>query len=406
MEITFGDVLMKTTNFIITILSVTAFSFTLVACRSNKTDTSSKVENDSTTGAVNKTAYEHAQACAEELGPVPTFDISSGIEIPVEQNGVPVGEGEVLECDLPAAFQSPCEKGILGRIQGTRADGTANTDVIWTYIFRSGGFAAIGYHSVSGETCFLEIDTLPANPTVLEAPTTVGPETYNAQWASPKDMFEVSRCQDCHMADPFLHSPYIDQVRDPANPDVPLIPIVAGADNPRPPYQIISYPSGPYTTELPGNSCTSCHQPQCTTLFDGQNGYALDELVMPAPFHDMSTWDDPTSVADREEVRAWCNTLDPFGFQLGGGDDEDGDEEEVDDGPCDVAFECVFECPTTDYDCARTCGSTYLEGSSATTFAALIDCGEMAGCGVADFECLDSPCSTEFDAFIETCEDD
>ena len=359
--------------------------------------------SDADAAVSTKTAYEHAQACAAELGPVPAFDLAAAIEIPVEQNGVLVESGDVQDCDLPAAFQAPCERGLLGRLQGTRPDGSEDPDVVWTYIVRSGGVAAIGYHAVSGATCFLEIDTLPDNPTVLEAPATVSPEAYNAQWTSPREMFEESRCQDCHMADPFLHSPYIDQVRDPANPDAPLIPVVAGASNPRPPYRVIGARDEPYTTELPDNSCTSCHRPQCTTLFDGLNGsYALDELAMPAPFHDLSTWDDAAATADREAVRAWCNTLEPFGPQYGGGDDDD-DDDGAEDGPCDVAFECMLGCAATDYDCARTCGSTHLEGASASTLAALVNCAEAAGCGAADLECLDSSCTGELGAFIETC---
>lgn len=350
------------------------------------------------------TAFQHAEACAAELGPIPAFDLGAAIEIPVEQNGVPIEGNEVSSCDLPAAFQTPCERGLLGRIQGTRADGSEDPDVVWTYIVRSGGFAAIGYHAISGATCFLEIDTLPPNPTVLEAPAAMSPDAYNAQWTSPHEMFEVSRCQDCHMADPFLHSPYIDQVRDPTNPDAPLIPIISGATNPRPPYQIINVPSGPYTTELSGNSCTSCHRPQCTTLFDGQNGYALDELAMPAPFHDMSTWADPAYTADREAVRTWCSTLDPFGPQLGGGDDDDDDDDGPDDGPCDQAFDCAMQCGDQDYACAQACGTTHLQGASASAFEALMNCGEAAGCTTADLECLGTSCEAAFDAFIETCE--
>ena len=372
---------------------------------------------DSAAGdTVSTTAYEHAQACAAALGPVPAFDLTAGVEIPVDQGGVPVGDGEVVECDLPAAFQSPCERGILARIQGTRPDGTEDPDVMWISIFRSGGFAAIGYHAISGATCFLEIDDLPQDP-VLAAPSTVSPEAYNSLWASPRDLFEASRCQDCHMADPFLHSPYLDQVADPDDPSKPLVPVVAGASNPRPPYEIINAPDGPYTTDLPGNSCTECHRAQCTTLFDGggedddegesSSGYNLDELAMPAPFHDLSTWDDATANADRQVVRDWCNSLEPFGpqYDLGGDDDEEAGTDE-DDGACDVAYECALACGGSDYVCARACGSTHLEGSSASTFDALLDCGESAGCPVADLECLDSSCGAELSAFIATCEDD
>ena len=360
---------------------------------------------DKTDDPPSLTAYEHAQACAAQLGPVPAFDLAAAVAIPVHQNGVPVEDGEVQECDLPAAFQAPCEQGLLGRLQGTRPDGTEDPDVVWLYIVRSGGFAAIGYHAVSGATCFLEIDTLPDEP-ILAAPSTVSAEAYNAQWASPRDMFEVSRCQDCHMADPFLHSPYLDQLPDPDSPAQPLVPVVAGASNPRPPYEIISAPDGPYTTELPGNSCTSCHRPQCTTLFDSLDGrYALDELAMPAPFHDLSTWDDAASTADREAVREWCKTLEPFGPQYdAGGDDEYEDEDDVEDGPCDTAYACAFECDAQDHDCARACGVTHLEAASASAFAALVNCGEAAGCGAAALDCLESACGVELDAFIATCE--
>lgn len=384
-------------------LSALVLMLTLCGCGSESDTLSGGSGSDAGRADLAQTAYEHAQACAAELGPVPAFDLATGIEIPVEQNGVPVGSGEVQNCDLPAAFQDACGGGLLGRLQGTRPDGSEDPDVVWTYIYRSGGFAAIGYHAVTGATCFLEIDDLP-NPTLLEAPADVDAEAYNARWTSPQEMFEQSRCQDCHMADPFLHSPYIDQVRDPANPGLPLIPIVAGASNPRPPYEVISAPGAPYTTELPDNSCTSCHRPQCTTLFDG-NGFALDELAMPAPFHDLSTWDDASSVADREAVRAWCDSLAPFGPQFGGGDDDD-DEGGAEDGPCDVAFECMLECAVDDYDCAQACGVTHLEGASASTFAALVNCAEAAGCEAADLECLDSPCGAELDAFITTCGDE
>jgi hypothetical protein len=356
-------------------------------------------------GTSARTAFEHALACEAQLGPVPAFDLTTATEIPVTQNGAPVSGGQAQACDHPAAFQAPCEPGLLGRLPGKREDGSEDPDVLWTYIVRSGGFAAIGYHQVTGATCFLEIDALPDNTAILESPSTVTPDAYNAQWTSPQEMFEVSRCQDCHMADPFLHSPYIDQVRHPDDPDKPLIPIISGASNPRPPYQIVSSPTQPYTTELPGNSCTSCHRPQCTTLFDGQNGYALDELAMPAPFHDLSTWDDPTSVADRAAVRDWCNTLTPFGPQLGGGGDGTDDDDE-DNGPCDLAFDCASECPVAGYDCARSCGSRHLTGAPRTTFTALVGCAEAVACEVSNLECLDTSCEAEFEAFISACGED
>ena len=224
------------------IVVTTALSVHLCACTS--TESSEPPAPSTGQGTLAQTAYEHAQVCAAQLGPIPVFDLTTATKIPIKQAGVPIENAEALQCDHPAAFQAPCEPGLLGRLQGTRPSGAEDPDVVWTYIYRSGGFAAIGYHSGSGATCFLEIDNLPT-PTVLESPMVLGRDAYNAQWTSPREMFEVSRCQDCHMADPFLHSPYIDQVRDPANPDTPLIPIISGASNPRPPYQIISSPVAP-----------------------------------------------------------------------------------------------------------------------------------------------------------------
>ena len=165
----------------------------------------------------------------------------------------------------------------------------------------------------------------------------------------------------------------------------PLVPVVAGAKSLRPPYAIINAPDGPYTTDLPGNTCTECHRAQCTTLFDGEgegddegepsSGYQLDELAMPAPFHDLTTWDDAAAAADRQAVRDWCNSLDPFGPQYDFGDDDEEGGTDADDGPCDAAYDCALACGAADYDCARACGSTHLVGASASTFDALLRCG-------------------------------
>ena len=258
------------------------------------------------------TAYEHAQACEAELGPIPAFDLTDAEEVPILVDGDPA-QGHVERCDHPAAFQDPCGPGTMGRLEGTHADGSANPDVVWVFIARSGGMGVIGYHAVTGATCFLEVDEIPEGTTVLDPPSVSDPRDYDRVWTSPRDMFEHSHpCQACHMADPFLHTPYIDQVADPDDPDATLVPIVAGAGNPRPPYEVIGS-TPPHTTELPDNSCTSCHRPQCTNLMsneeEGAAQYVLDELAMPAPFHDLATWDDADAVADRDEVRAWCDTL-------------------------------------------------------------------------------------------------
>ena len=133
-------------------------------------------------------------------------------------------------------------------------------------------------------------------------PPKPGEDGYKEVWMKPS-VVAFDNCQNCHMASPFLHSPAVDQLTNPANPAELLVPVTGTG-----PYTIIGEEfHQPYTTDLQ-NSCTSCHRPQCTEHF--QN-YPLDELVMPPPFQNATEFDHSSiSEEDRKAIRDWCNTLD------------------------------------------------------------------------------------------------
>ena len=257
--------------------------------------------------ASSRTALEYAYECEAILGPLPKLSCADAIEVPTTNNGVPVtfpggsegnGSANPNDCDHPWAFGMACQTGNkVGRYQGLNSDGSENPDVVFITFCRDGGLGVIGYKFSTGETCFFSIvDGGDSNN-----PPKPGEAGYNEAWMSPS-VVAADKCQNCHMADPFLHSPAVDQLMNPANPSELLVPFTGNN-----PYSIIGQEfHQPYTTNIQ-NSCTSCHRPQCTQHFEN---YPLDELVMPPPFQNATDFDHSTiSDADREAIRTWCNSL-------------------------------------------------------------------------------------------------
>ena len=256
----------------------------------------------------NRTAEVHAYECEDALGPLPRFSCADAVEVPTTKDGVPLtfpgggeegsGSTDPSDCDHPWAFGMACQTGNrVGRYQGLNVDGSENTDVVFITFCRDGGLGVIGYKFSTGETCFFSIiDGADSNNTPLPGET-----GYNDSWMSPQVVAD-DRCMNCHMADPFLHTPAIDQLKIP-NTDELLVPITANG-----PYTIIGAEfQQPITTNFDNNQCVSCHRPQCTTHF--QN-YPLDELVMPPPFLDATNFDHSNIAnADRQAIRDWCATL-------------------------------------------------------------------------------------------------
>ena len=253
------------------------------------------------TQVIGRSAKEYAIECEKIFGPLPSFSCDDAVDIPATKNGVKLTHNSFKhnDCDRPFAFGEPCQSGNkVGRYTGINNDGTENKDVVFITFCRDGGLGVIGYKFSTGQTCFLSIndDTDASNPSNLSH------NNYNIDWMSP-EVVANDGCQNCHMASPFLHTPAIDQVMDPNNPNELLVPITTN-----PNYYVIGKEfEQPHHNKALKNSCTSCHRPQCTKHFEN---YPLDELVMPPPFGSAHKIDNNTqSKKDREEIREWCKSL-------------------------------------------------------------------------------------------------
>jgi len=281
------------------ILVVFILSMALDACKKEAHDITIPI----------RTALDHAYACEDVLGPLPKFSCSDAIEVPTAKDGVPVtsfpvseeggiGSANPNDCDHPWAFGLACQPGNkVGRYQGLNTDGTENPDIVFITFCRDGGLGVIGYKFSTGETCFFSI----ADGSDSNNPPKPGEDGYNNAWMTPK-IVAADKCVNCHMASPFIHSPAVDQLRNPMDTSELLVPITGNE-----PYIVIGTEfQQPFTTNIQ-NSCTSCHRPQCTQHFEN---YPLDELVMPPPFQNATDFDHSTiSNEDRQAIRDWCSTL-------------------------------------------------------------------------------------------------
>ncbi|MGB7328370.1 MAG: hypothetical protein WBD31_26065 [Rubripirellula sp.] len=149
---------------------------------------------------------------------------------------------------------------------------------------------------------------------------------YEKAW-QPPSVVAQDGCVKCHMADPFLHTPWIDQVRVANDPDETLVPLIADADSP---YFVIGeeFPAPPgrkpgeaYATipkHLEGNKCVECHAPQCVPEFFNVK---LDELKMSAPFHTLKKETRERWIKDRNAVQAYCRSLEIQYFEAESDDD-------------------------------------------------------------------------------------
>jgi len=251
---------------------------------------------------VERTALEYAYECESVLGPLPEFKYEDAVEIPMTKNGSALTQpsDNSSDCDNPFAFNAPCDPGNrMGRYSGLNSDGSENSDVVFITFFRGRGLGVIGHKFSTGETCFFEIDDFDATTTKI--PNTQD-ANYNELWGKPHKLATEFNCINCHMAGPFIHTPAVDQLRNPNDTSELMLPLTGLTE-----YAIVGKEWGqPHTTNIV-NSCTSCHRPQCTDHF--QN-YPLDELVMPPPFENATSFDHSSiSNADRQALRDWCATL-------------------------------------------------------------------------------------------------
>lgn len=210
-----------------------------------------------------ETLAGYAQACGQELGQVPAVDCSEATAVPLTNGGAPIDDPSPTYCDFPSPTNF-CTTARVGRIRGERWDGTADPDVDWAFICRTLEsdplIALIGHNRRTGGTCFFE-STPGLEGSALPAPLSdyEQGDARDDVWLDPAGVAEVN-CPRCHDADPWVHSPFIDQVRDPYDPSSPLVP--SGADPDRPYYAIASPFEDwqPTHLDLPGNECLQCHR--------------------------------------------------------------------------------------------------------------------------------------------------
>jgi hypothetical protein len=355
----------------------------IVAC-ADSTDASNGLVPDADAPPVTAepgSPLHHAQTCAQYLGPIPAMSCADAQLMPITVDGVEVFETPA-SCDRPSALTGTCETGerIAGRYQGTHHDGSPRPEVVFMNFCRDGGMGVIGHNSETGATCFFHINM--AFPNDAQYPGSNDPG-YDDYWQTA-DVVAADHCQGCHQADPWLHSPWIDQLRDPDDASKPLVPLTASKDSP---YIVAGEGfAQPQHDGAPENECTTCHRAQCDTNF----AVPLGELMMPGPFDD-STYA-PEVSADLQAIRDWCNKLPPPGAD-GGGDGGVVCEEALDG--------CVFDCDTTDEACALECAAS-LGGDAGAALEELVGCMSSAGCGFNE-SCLDASCGDEFTAFDALC---
>ncbi len=365
------------------IVSACSFKDSNTSPQPNSTPSGLVIDADASqvTAAVG-TPLHHAQICAQYLGPIPAMSCADATLMPITVDGVEVFETPA-RCDRPSALTGTCEteERIAARYTGTHNDGSPRPEVVFVNFCRDGGMGVIGHNSETGATCFFHINMRFPNDTLH--PGSNDPK-YDDYWQSA-DLVAADNCQGCHQADPWLHSPWIDQLRDPHDSSLPLVPLTASTDSP---YFVVGDGfTQPYNVGAPENSCTSCHRAQCDTNF----AVPLGELIMPAPFGD-STFIDSVS-DDLQELRDWCATL-PEGQQR--------DTEGGEGAACETALDCIYGCGNNE-TCVDLCVATNFEGDRLTALRDLVNCMAEAGCGFNE-ACLDASCGAEFATFDALCE--
>jgi hypothetical protein len=175
-------------------------------------------------GPASRLAY--AQQCAAEMGTIPDFNCMNGTTIPITVNGAAVTSA-VPSCDNPVQLGGIGSGGCVPFTRFLRIDtGVANVETVVVcrkYDENDDGasdnkftdIAVIQHSRASGNTCYyqskLHMD--------LDGSNVPSPQSNSAAasdyWLEPSGNGPGGiRCTSCHDADPFIWSPYIDQVAD------------------------------------------------------------------------------------------------------------------------------------------------------------------------------------------------
>ncbi len=314
---------------------------------------------------------KYGQICADKLGPIPSFSCNDdGQVLPItvtQPNGtVTTPTTPVPKCDRPIYLgtgdNNYCKPfARIGRLK--TKEGVETTFICRQYGQVPGAdhplfndVAIVQHSTVTGETCWFQ--ALSSNsgplygkrvppPTELVRPDGLDPRAKNAEqfWLTPQGTAGIN-CVNCHDSDPFMHSPYVDQVRQ---GDSTLV-----ASSPRSKYIMLgpqfgfgNWPTA-YNVTPSGNAlCDTCHRigslNTCETWvrdssnrnpFQKTSRYLKNQKTPNAGKYPLAYWMPPpdgqdvhhTSVADWNEIAGpayanlekCCNSLgtaNPFGSQ-------------------------------------------------------------------------------------------
>lgn len=282
------------------------------------------------------TVLGHAQECTRALGPPPSWDVAADtLPIPITANGEAIAVGswtEHTECDEPSWLSGSCVPDQrVGRKTGSTWAGEPDEDVTWVVALRrldeeAGGvgeagfndIAMIGHRDSTGATCFFQAfpdaatGRIPA-PGEDPALTPEGQPASEDFWEIP-GYAALQACHTCHTADPWLHTAFIDQVRDPLDASEPYVP---AGDPGVGPYHVVGsamltlWPEPLEVVQPEGNACTECHAVgvtgpgRCWTFVS----IAAGERMMPlthwsAQDYEGLTWMPPELPATEDEWEA------------------------------------------------------------------------------------------------------
>lgn len=182
---------------------------------------------------------EYGNMCAEAIKKIPAFNCLDGDIVDITINGgqTPTQYAKNMDCDRPALFLYREEWSDGQCTPYTRvlnlSKGTAQISVMCRQkVIREpesplfDEIDIIAHNTVDGSTCWFEAlsdDALGINaervPPPNEETPPAGHPSAESFWSSPADVAE-KKCGRCHDNDPFMYSPYVEQVWNklPADP--------------------------------------------------------------------------------------------------------------------------------------------------------------------------------------------
>ena len=225
------------------------------------------------------TATEYAKMVEPDLGVPPRIDLDQSVEIPLYVNGVQTYGNLGRACDNPSVLGKDTVSGsTLQRYEGRTADGKPLPDVVWVSFGRNsshrhdkvvGSVQMIGYNKKTGATAFFESgDEISPWVTLDEGtlrmrgvmPWIDQPSEFDKAFRPPTP--NAPQCVQCHQADPFITSPFINAAKIPGTKQN-VVPIL---DEDSPYYVIGGENWDMRTIHIEGNGCFECHRVGMSTM--------------------------------------------------------------------------------------------------------------------------------------------